>query len=393
MGAVAGPLVLAGFVTPVNLAMGTTPAYTALTGPHGENGPAPFLSQRGVTDAARPPLANSAVNSFVSVHVGSHGNFSALELRSPFFLPSPKQGLPSSSYSLCSPAVCPLRPVSQLTPINVDRFQHELCHHPNPDKVAYVVQGLRDGFHLGFNYSTSLKSATGNMASALLNPQVIDNYLQSEVQTGRVAGPFSQPLLPVLHVSRFGVIPKRHQPGKWRLILNLSSPAGHSVNNGIVGEDYSLQYMKVDDIIVSIMRLERSSLMAKFEVQNAYRIVPADREDRQLLGMEWRGAFYVDKVLPFGVRSDPYIFTCIADLVEWVAKQNCDVTFLMHYLDDFHTIGPPGSSVCQHNVDRSIDCFFKLSIPLHPHKLEGPSTCLTILGIELDFLNLLARLP
>ena len=234
MGAVAGPLVLAGFVTPVNRAMGTTPASTALTGPHGENGPAPFLSQRGVTDAARPPLANSAVNSFVSVHVGSHGNFSALELRSPFVLPSQQQGLPSSGSSLCSPAVCPLRPVSQLTPINVDRFQHELCHHPNPDKVAYVVQGLRDGFHLGFNYSTSLKSATGNMASALLNPQVIDNYLQSEVQTGRVAGPFSQPPLPVLHVSRFGVIPKRHQPGKWRLILNLSSPAGHSVNNGIV---------------------------------------------------------------------------------------------------------------------------------------------------------------
>ena len=126
MGAVAGPLVAAGFVTPVNRATGTTPAFTALTALHGENGPAPLLSQRGVTAVARPPLANSAVNSFVSVHVGSHGNFSALELRSPFVLPSQQQGLPSSGYSLCSPAVCPLRPVSQLTPINVNRFQHEL---------------------------------------------------------------------------------------------------------------------------------------------------------------------------------------------------------------------------------------------------------------------------
>ena len=377
----------------MNRATGTTPASTALTGPRGGNGPAPLLCQRGISAVARQPLANSTVHSFVPVHVGSHDNFSALELRSPFVLPSQQQGLPSSSSSLCSPAVCPLRPVSQLTPINVDRFQHELCHHPNPDKVAYVVQGLRDGFHLGFNYSTSLKSATGNMASALLNPQVIDNYLQSEVQSGRVAGPFSQPPLPVLHMSRFGVIPKRHQPGKWRLILDLSTPAGHSVNDGITGEDYSLQYMKVDDIIAGIMRLGRGSLMAKFDVQNAYRIVPVHTEDRQLLGMKWRGAFYVDMVLPFGVRSAPYIFTCIADLVEWVAKQNYDVTFLMHYLDDFHTLGPPGSSVCQHNLDRSIDCFSKLGIPLHPDKLEGPSTCLTILGIELDSLNLLARLP
>ena len=37
-----------------------------------------------------------------------------------------------------------------------------------------------------------------------------------------------------------------------------------------------------------------------------------------------------------------YIFTCLADLVEWIATQNYDVTFLMHYLDDFHTLGPPG---------------------------------------------------
>ena len=51
-----------------------------------------------------------------------------------------------------------------------------------------------------------------------------------------------------------------------------------------------------------------------------------------------------------------------------------------------------GSSVCQHNLDRSIDCFSKLGIPLHPDKPEGPSTCQTILGIELDSLNLRARL-
>ena len=109
--------------------------------------------------------------------------------------------------------------------------------------------------------------------------------------------------------------------------------------------------------------------------------------------MKWRGTFYVDMVLPFGVRSAPYIFTRIADLVEWVAKQNYDVTFLMHYLDDFHTLGPPSSSVCQHNLDRSIDCFSKLGIPLHPDKLEGPLTCLTILAIELDSLNLQAHFP
>ena len=64
----------------------------------------------------------------------------------------------------------------------------------------------------------------------------------------------------------------------------------------------------------------------------------------------------------------------------------------MHYLDDFHTLGPHGSSTCQHNLDNSMYCFSKLGIPLHPDKFEGPSTCLTVLGIELDLLLLQARL-
>ena len=175
MGAAAGLLVTADFVTPVKRAMGTTLASTALTAPHRENGPAPLLSWRGVTAVARPPLANSAVHSFDSVPVRSHGNFSALGLRSCVVLPSQQQGPPSSSDSLCSPAVCPIRPVSQPTPINVDSFQHKLSHHPNPDKVAYV-QGARPS--RGFSPRLQLQYS---MKSALQNPQVSDNYLQSKV--------------------------------------------------------------------------------------------------------------------------------------------------------------------------------------------------------------------
>ena len=404
MGVVAGHLDGADFATHANSAMGTTHATVAPTIRHTELGPAPLHIQRGIAATANSTrVAISSVHSSFSSHVGSLVNVCPLQLCFPLVSVS-QQGLPlecpllltsSSSPDInpTPPAACPLRPVSLLTPILVGKLHYELRCYPNPDKATFVLRGLRQGFHLGFNHLISLKSASGNMASALPNPQVIDNYLRSEVQLGRVAGPFQQPPLSNLHVSRFGVIPKRNQPGKWRLILDLSSPAGHSVNDGIASEDYSLQYMKVDDIIAGIMQFGRGTLMAKFDIQNAYRIVPVHPEDRHLLGMKWQGDFYVDMFLPFGIRSAPYIFNCIADLVEWIAKQNYDVSFLMHYLDDFHTLGPPGSSICQHNLDRSIDCFSKLGIPLHPDKFEGPSTCLTVLGIELDSIHLQARLP
>jgi len=81
------------------------------------------------------------------------------------------------------------------------------------------------------------------MLSALEHPEVVQKYLQEECQMGRVLGPFDLGELPGVHVSKFGVIPKSNQPGKWRLILDLSSPNGASVNDGIQKELCSLQYM------------------------------------------------------------------------------------------------------------------------------------------------------
>ena len=77
-------------------------------------------------------------------------------------------------------------------------------------------------------------------------------------------------------------------------------------------------------------------------------------------------------------------FSSVADLVEQVLKKQYDVSFLLHYLDDFHTLGPPNSQTCQRNLDTCIQQFQDWGIPLHPNKLEGPSTLLTVLGIELD---------
>ena len=42
--------------------------------------------------------------------------------------------------------------------------------------------------------------------------------------------------------------PKKHESGKWRLILDLSSPDGHTVNDGIRKVLFTVQYMKIDDI-------------------------------------------------------------------------------------------------------------------------------------------------
>ena len=154
------------------------------------------------------------------------------------------------------------------------------------------------------------------MRSSSEHLTVINSYLQSEVSSHRVAGPFSAPSFPSLHISHFGVIPKSHQPGKWCLILELSSPEGHSVNDGIPKPPFTVQYVSVNARIDGIVARGCGTLMAKFDVANAYRNAAIHPEDRPLLGMKWCGLYFVDMVLPFGLRSVPFIFTSIADMVD-----------------------------------------------------------------------------
>ena len=222
------------------------------------------------------------------------------------------------------------------------------------------------------------------MRSVSEHPDVIDAYLSAELAARRLAGPFDSPPWPSLHISPFGVIPKNHQPGKWRLILDLSSPAGRSVNDGIPKAPFSLHYVSVDDAIRALVDLGPGALMAKFDVQAAYRNVPIHPHDRFLLGMTWRDKFYVDLVLPFGLRSAPFIFDSVALAVEWILIHNHAVSPLFHYLDDFLTIGPPNSPICQAHVEAAFRVFRRLGLPLNLDKCEGPATSLVFLRIELD---------
>ena len=154
-----------------------------------------------------------------------------------------------------------------------------------------------------------------------------------------------------------------------------------------------MQYRKVDDIVSGIMSLGRGSLLAKLDVESAYRHVPVHSNDRYLLGMKWRAKYFIDSALPFALLSAPYIFLSFADLLVWILTHNYGINFLLHYQNDFHTLGPPNSPVCQNNVNTCVQLFSELGIPLHRNKLERPSTCLTVLGIELDSMTLQAHLP
>lgn len=104
---------------------------------------------------------------------------------------------------------------SWVTPTDAEKLWRELRSHPNQTQMDYMIVGLSNGFHLGFNLvEVTLKSASQNMPEASLQPSVSYQYLPTELEKGRIAGPFPISPIPNLHVSHFGIIPKKYQPGK-----------------------------------------------------------------------------------------------------------------------------------------------------------------------------------
>ena len=174
--------------------------------------------------------------------------------------------------------------------------------------------------------------------------------------------------------------------------MDLSYPKGNSINDGIPKAPCSLKYITVDHAIQHIVTMGSGALLAKIDVQSAFRLLPVHPADRHLLGMQWKGNVYIDICLPFGLRSAPKLFNWMADFLAWILQQQ-GVTPWLHYLDDFLTITPPASSACQHNLDIIKQNCQILGVPLAWEKVEGQTTALTFLGIVLDTSRMEARLP
>ena len=252
-------------------------------------------------------------------------------------------------------------------------------------------RGLGHGFQIGFDRKHPLRPARGNFRSVADNPTTVSRYIAEEVAAGRLEL-VPPPSAAIVRRNPIGLIPKPHQPNKFRLIVDLSAPQGFSINDGISSALCSLEYASVDKAAELIARCGRGALMAKTDLLSAYRQVPIHKADSALLGLEWEGRTYIDKALPFGLRSAPKLFSAVADSLAWALE--CEgIWNSLHYLDDFLFWGPPDSPACEQALSRATSLFSRLGLPVVNDKTVRPCTSLTFLGIVIDSLRQELRLP
>ena len=274
------------------------------------------------------------------------------------------------------------------TPLRPLEFERELRTHPDKDFVDQLVHNLTLGCNIGYQ-GPQFPYTARNLQSAWISPEVVDNTIHSEKQAGRLEGPFPTPPLPNFRASGIGLVPKKD--GRWRLIHHLSAPPGLSINDFIDPASFTLTYPTIDDAFSILIDLGPNTLMAKIDLRSAFRQCPVRPEDWNLLGLCWRGKFYFDKCLPFGLRSAPFLFDQVGRAIEWIARCK-GVPHLVRYLDDFLTFGQAHTSECTTNKNTILNVCSTVNAPVNPDKVVDPTTSLEFLGIWLDTKTLRASI-
>ena len=114
----------------------------------------------------------------------------------------------------------------------------------------------------------------------------------------------------------------KHDSDESRVILDISFPPGHSVNDRInkdcyLGVTIDLTYPTTDSFATMVKAVGLGALMYKRDLHRAYCQIWTDSFNILYQGFFWQGAFYFDTVLVMGCTSS----ICIC---QWVTSALAD---------------------------------------------------------------------
>ena len=277
-----------------------------------------------------------------------------------------------------------------MTPVNLQQLTIAL-EGLDTNIRQYLLEGFSKGFHTGFEGPIPRPIKEHTLRSALQNPTIVLQKINSEIAAGRVLGPYNQPPIQNYISSPIGLVPKKTH-NEYRLIHHLSYPHGKSVNDGIPDQEATVQYTTIDDAIQIIRELGAGCFMAKTDIQKAFRLIPISPEEHHLLGFTFQGLYYIDTCLPMGLKSSCRIFETFSSAIEQIARYHRGITHIIHLLDDFLIIAKSSDS-CNAQLQAFLVLCSELGIPIAKEKTFDAATTMTFLGIELDTVTFEARLP
>jgi hypothetical protein len=296
-----------------------------------------------------------------------------------------------------APASCPHTSHSISTPLRVHAWLRQLrLTGYDPALSLWILTSITQGVSIGYVGPTNVKQLCTNLKSAIDHPTFISAAIAKEIGTGRQIGPYSDPPFPSYRISPLGTVSKRIPPGttptltkSLRKIHHLSWPHGSSVNTHISRRAISLSCF---DAFADLVRHHGVGCqMSKVDVDSAYRNIPVRPADWHLLGFTWDHVYYWDTVLPFGLASSSLLFETFARAARHIINTYVTRSKTDNYSDDYFQV-TRSLSDAKRSLEQTLAILADLGLPVAPHKIEGPSTRLTVLGLEIDSIRMEVRL-
>ena len=150
-----------------------------------------------------------------------------------------------------------------------------------------------------------------------------------------------------------------------------------------------LTYMSIDDLAHQIQQHGQGTLLAKLDLESAFSHILVRPQDWELQGSIYLFTdserhptkyYFVNTVLPFGLRSSPKPFTDFAHASKLMMEYQ-GVSYVNQYLDDYVTVAQPHNDICQSNLNKILDLCDDIGLSLNPSNLLQPTTKLEFLGI------------
>ena len=182
----------------------------------------------------------------------------------------------------------------------------------------------------------------------------------------------------LLCLSPIFVIPKN--TGDLRVILNLKK----------INVFISVQHFRMETLNVILPNLRPQDWAVLIDMKDAYLHVPVHPQSRRLLGFKFLDKTYVYKVLPFGLKDSPWVFSRIVATV--IAHLRLQGIQIFCYLDDWLLIAE-SQSLLQSHLQATLQLAQSLGFIVNLKNLVlTPQRMPIYLGASLDIPRLIACL-
>ncbi len=293
-------------------------------------------------------------------------------------------------------AKCAYTGLSVRTPLSARAWAESLRDTAYDYNMSvFLVLGLRQGVPIGYDGPPLRQRAYGTERA--LSAECVGRITPSmneEVALGRRIGPYKRDHIPFPYfmVSPISDVPKKADAQgviKYRTVHDLSSPRGHSVNDGI--SITSVQMSSLDHICDMVRTAGAGCFIWKMDVKSAFKQIGVRPVDWPYLGLSFEGRWLWEIVLPFGLGSSCLIFEAYASAANHIVRASLPAgAYVEHYIDDFIGVALSHDVAHQSRVITHDIVNHKLGLPLDPDKTKIEAQEQEVLGYKLNTVTMTA---